>query len=220
MTTPNNHEESATSQPKLKVPVIGYFALLFAITFFSGIFAAQKGWVQVFDFNAINGSFGTMKEPAKATFAGMAGTGARDGFLFALGLVPSVMLALGVIEVVDHLGGLKAAQRLLTPILRPILGIPGICGLALVASFQSMDACAGMVRSLRDTASISEREKTIFCAFAFSVGGLITNYFAIVIGIFSFMTVPIGLPLLVIVVFKILGANAMRMYLKYAMKGE
>lgn len=40
------------------------------------------------------------------------------------------MLAMGLIEVVEHYGGLKAAQKLMTPILRPILGIPGICGIA------------------------------------------------------------------------------------------
>ena len=50
------------------------------------------------------------------------------------------MLAMGLIEVVEHYGGLKAAQKLMTPILRPILGIPGICGIALVSSLQSTDA--------------------------------------------------------------------------------
>ena len=173
----------------------------------------------MFDFNTVNGSFGTMKN-ANATFQGIAGTGAREGFLFAITLIPSVMLALGIINVVDHLGGLKAAQKLLSPILRPLLGIPGVAGLALIASIQSMDASAGMARALRESELITEKEKTIFGAFCFSGGGTITNYFAILAGLFSFFSVAIGLPLLVVFVFKIFGANLMRLYLKKFAKGE
>lgn len=218
MSTPNNNETNS-SQSNLNVPIIGYIALLFAITFFSGILAAQKGWITVFDFNTLNGNFGTMKN-ASATFRGLAGTGARDGFLFALTLVPSVMLALGIIQVVDHLGGLRAAQKMLTPLLRPVLGIPGIAGLALIASFQSMDASAGMTRALRESEQITEKEKTIFGAFCFSGGGLITNYFAIIVGLFSAFTVPIGVPLLVVIIFKVFGTNLMRLYMKHFVKGD
>jgi len=205
---------------EFKVPWYGYVALLFAIVFFSGLFAKSKGWIAVLDFNTINGTYGVMKDAAKATFQGQGGTGARDGFLFALGLVPAVMLALGVVEVVDHLGGLKAGQKLLTPILRPLLGIPGIAGLALVTSLQSTDAGAGMTKMLRETEAITEKEKTVFCAFQFSAGGTITNYLSSGAALFSFLTVPIILPLAVIVVMKFFGANVMRLYLNRVEKGE
>lgn len=36
-----------------------------------------------------------------------------DGFLFALGLIPAVMFALGMINVLEHYGALRAARRLL-----------------------------------------------------------------------------------------------------------
>ncbi|MDT8903044.1 nucleoside recognition domain-containing protein [Anaeroselena agilis] len=198
----------------LKVPWYGYVALILAIVFFSGIFAKKAGWVAAFDFNTINGAFGTMKDAAKATFAGQGGYGARAGFLFALGLIPAVMLALGVVEVIDHLGGLKAGQKLLTPILRPLLGIPGIAGLALVTSLQSTDAGAGMTKMLRETDYITEKEKTVFCAFQFSAGGTVTNYLSSGAALFPFLTVPIILPLVVIFVMKIFGANVMRLYLQ------
>lgn len=204
----------------LKVPWYGYVALLFAIIFFSGLFAKSKGWITVLDFNTINGTYGVMKDAAKATFQGQGGTGARDGFLFALGLVPAVMLALGVVEVVDHLGGLKAGQKLLTPILRPLLGIPGIAGLALVTSLQSTDAGAGMTRMLRESNFVTEKEKTVFCAFQFSAGGTITNYLSSGAALFSFLTVPIILPLAVIFVMKIFGANVMRLYLNRVEKED
>ena len=47
------------------------------------------------------------------------------------------MLALGLLEVLSHYGALKAAQKLMTPLLRPILGVPGITGLALITDLQS-----------------------------------------------------------------------------------
>lgn len=197
---------------KLVVPWYGYIALLFAIIFFSGVMAKQAEWLTVFDFNTINGTFGVMKD-AKANFQGQGGMGARDGFMFALSLVPSVMLALGIVEVIDHLGGLKAGQKLLTPIMRPLLGLPGIVGLALVTSMQSTDAGAGMTKMLRETDCINEKERTIFSAWQFSGGGTITNYLSIGAAVFSIITVPIALPLAVIFVLKCFGANVMRLYL-------
>ncbi|VDZ96247.1 transporter gate domain-containing protein [Salmonella enterica subsp. enterica] len=77
------------------------------------------------------------------TFRGAGGTGAKDGFLFALELAPSVILSLGIIAITDGLGGLRAAQQLMTPILKPLLGIPGICSLALIANLQNTDARGG-----------------------------------------------------------------------------
>ena len=205
-------KESCETQ-SVKVPWTGYIALVFAVVFFSGLLASQKGWITAFDFNALAGKFGVMKDAAKATFQGQGGFGARDGFMFGFGLLPSVMLALGMVEIVDHLGGLKAAEKLLTPILRPLLGIPGIAGLAMVTSFQSTDAGAGMTRMLRETGCITENEKTVFCAFQFSAGGTVTNYLASGAALFSFVTVPIVLPLVLIFVLKIFGANLVRLYL-------
>ena len=205
-------KESCETQ-SVKVPWTGYIALVFAVVFFSGLLASQKGWITAFDFNALAGKFGVMKDAAKATFQGQGGFGARDGFMFGFGLLPSVMLALGMVEIVDHLGGLKAAEKLLTPILRPLLGIPGVAGLAMVTSFQSTDAGAGMTRVLRETGCITENEKTVFCAFQFSAGGTVTNYLASGAALFSFVTVPIVLPLVLIFVLKIFGANLVRIYL-------
>lgn len=216
----SEEKKEVCEQPKPSVPWTGYVALVFAIVFFSGLLTSQKGWITAFDFNTIAGIFGTMKEPAKATFMGQGGLGARDGFMFALSLVPSVMFALGMVEIIDHLGGLKAAEKLLSPILRPLLGIPGIAGLAMVTSFQSTDAGAGMTRMLRETQCITEKEKTIFAAFQFSGGGTITNYLAIGAALFSFISVPIVLPLALIFIMKVVGANIMRIYLSKVAKEE
>ena len=196
-----------------KVPLSGYIVLVIAIAIFSGLFANAGHGLNIFDFDTLNGKFGTMKS-AKATFSGQGGSGARGGFLFAFGLAPGVMLAMGLIEVVEHYGGLKAAQKLMTPILRPILGIPGICGIALVSSLQSTDAGAGMTRQLHLEKQITDNELLIFSAFQFTAGGLITNYLSSGSALFGFLTVPISIPLAVLFVMKIFGANMMRAYVK------
>ena len=187
--------------------------MIFAIVFFSGLLAKSSGPITALDFNTINGKFGVMKDAAKATFQGQGGLGARDGFMFALTLFPAVMLALGVVEIVDYLGGLKAGQKLLTPVLRPLLGIPGIAGLALVSSLQSTDAGASMTRMLRENGNITENEKTVFAAFQFSAGGTITNFLSTGAALFGILSVPIVVPLVLIFGLKFFGANLMRVYL-------
>jgi nucleoside recognition membrane protein YjiH len=59
--------------------------------------------------------------------------------MFTLTLIPTVMFALGLIQVAESLGALQAAERLFRPILRPFMGIPGVAGLAFVSSFTSSD---------------------------------------------------------------------------------
>lgn len=209
-------KQTTSESTKLTVPWYGFVALIFAILFFSGIFNSTSGALKALDFSALLGKYGSVQAPngGLTTFTGKAGLGARDGFLFALSLAPSVMLALGVVEIVTHLQGLKAAQKLLTPILRPLLGIPGITGLALISSLQSTDAGAGMTKALRTENQITDKERLIFCQFQFSAGGTITNYLATGSALFAALTVPIILPLVVLFAFKIFGANLMRIYLK------
>lgn len=220
-------EEQKREPEKFQVSWKGYAALIFAIIFFSGIFAKSGAWSKdimdwqwlgMFDFNVLTGKFGVMKDPAKATFQGQGGMGAQAGFLFALSLFPTVMFALGVIEVIEHYGGLRAAQKLLNPILRPLMGIPGITGLALISSMQSTDAGSGMTKALYDEGLINERERTIFAAFQFTAGGTITNYLSIGSALFAIITVPIIIPLVVLIFFKVFGANVTRLYLKYCVK--
>lgn len=102
-----------------KVGWKGMLALAFGILFFAGVFATVQGaeWLKAFDYSTLIGKFGTMKDPAKATFVGMGGVSARGGFIFALSLIPSVMLAIGVVDVLDHYGALSAAQKLMTALL-------------------------------------------------------------------------------------------------------
>ncbi|MDO4179313.1 MAG: nucleoside recognition domain-containing protein [Phascolarctobacterium sp.] len=208
-------EEKNTS---IKVPVSGYIVLVLAIVIFSGLLAKTQGW-NMFDFDTLNGKFGLIKS-AKNNFMGAGGTGARSGFLFALSLIPGVMLALGLMEVVEYYGGLKAAQKFLTPLLRPLMGIPGICVVALVSSLQSTDAGAGMTKNLYESGEITGKEMLCFSAFQFTAGGVIGNYLASGSALFSIMTVPIVIPLVVMMVLKLVGCNIMRLYCNMFIKGD
>ncbi len=204
----------------------GYIVLVLTILFFSGVFSSAEGPIKALDFTNISGSFGSLGEIAEdagtlaADFRGTGGSGARNAWLFALTLIPAVMLALGVVKVVEHLDGLRAAQKLLTPLLMPLLGIPGICGLTLIASLQSTDAGASMTAELAQDGMIDEKQKTIFACFQFSAGATLTNYLSSCAALFPFLSVPIIIPLVVVFVFKIFGANLTRIYLYKFCKEE
>ena len=98
---------SASSSGEEKVTWVGYLAFVLTIVFFSGFFAKSTEWWRVLAFTVLNGSFGPVN--GALTFRGEGGTGAKDGFLFALELAPSVILSLGIIAVTEGLGGLRAA---------------------------------------------------------------------------------------------------------------
>lgn len=221
------------SQPgdaKRRVTIGCYLALAFAVIFFSGLLQSKQ-WYGVFDFTTLNGSFGTVVQAVNHTgdgvttamsdMRGKGGNGARDGFLFALTLIPTVMFALGMINVLEHYGALRAARQLLSPLLKPLMGLPGNSGLALIASLQSTDAGAAMTRQLKDEGHLNQRETDVFTMFQFSAGATIVNFFSSGAVLFTLLlsdgslAVPtsIGLAVGVMFIFKIVGANLFRVYL-------
>lgn len=206
-------------QDQKRVTWVSYVALFVAIVIFSGFFAKATEWWKVFDFTTLLGAFGKIKG-AEATFEfrGAGGFGARDGFLFSLSLAPAVVLALGIVGIVEGLGGLTAAERMMNPLFRPLVGLPGIVGLAFITSLQSTDGSAAMAKQLYDSNEITDRERTIFAQLMFSADGTITNYFSSGAALFAFLTVPIIIPLVVQFVFKVVGANIMRIILAFADK--
>lgn len=201
-------------EPSKKVKWFGYVALLFAILFFSGIFHGKEGPISAIDYSTIVGKFGVMGPNSDVNYRGINGLGAREGFLFALGIVPGMMLALGIINVIDHLGGLDAARKLLTPVLRPLMGIPGVASLALITSLQSTDGGAAMTRALVDEHRLTQKERVKFVAFQFSAGSAVDNFLSTGSALFAFTTVPILVPFALIFILKVFGANLMRLYVK------
>ncbi len=205
-----------------KVGIGAYIALAVAILFFSGLFMKVEGmkWLSAFDFTTLGGTFGTMKDPAKNTFIGAGGVSAKAGFLFALSLAPTVMLALGCLEVLTHYGAIRAAHKLLTPLLHPLLSLPGKTGLALITDLQSTDAGAALTKELYDEGEINKKELTIMGAWQYSGAGLINNYFAIGSALFSVLKLPIILPLLLMFALKFAGGMFVRFVLNTVYKED
>ena len=169
------------------------------------------------------------KEAAYTTgnFSGEGGVGARQGFMFALSLVQTTLLAMGIIAVLEHYGALEAMRRLLQRTLKWLMGIPGDTGLAMIASFQSTDAGAALTRSLYDQGQLSTRERDIFTMFQFSAGATITNFLGSGAALLALTSVAadgttqgvpttIGICFAVLFFFKFFGANLMRLYLNFA----
>lgn len=196
------------------LPLRAYVALALTVVFFSGVLAGAPGALGCLDFTTVSGSFGHIA--GEFTFLGKGGGGARYGFLFALSLVPGIMLALGVVEMAERMQALHAAQKLLTPLMKPLLGLPGAAGLALISSLQSSDAGAAMTKDLHDKGLITEKEKTVFAAFQFSSASSVTVYLSMGVALFPFLAVPHLLPLGVILFYKVAGTNLMRLYLRLA----
>lgn len=196
-----------------KIKISSYIILILVILFFSGYFSKFQNWLGVMDFSRLIGKFGTIGDSKTTTFVGLGGSGACQGFLFSISLIPGIMLALGIVELAEHLGALYAAQHLLTPLMKPLLGLPGISGLALISSLHSSDSASVMTRELYDKGFISNNERTIFGAFQFSAGAAVTNYLTTGLALFPFLSVKIIIPLCVILFYKVVGMNIIRLYL-------
>ena len=140
--------------------------------------------------------------------------------MFALSLIPGVMFAVGCIEVLDHYGAIRAAQRLLTPLLKPLLGLPGLTGLAMITDLQSTDAGAALTKELYDKKLIDLKELTVMTAWQYSGAGLINNYFMIGSALLAYLTCPLLVPLILMLVFKFVGAIYVRIILNTFYKGD
>lgn len=221
-----------------KVTWGNYLSLLIAILFFSGIFASKNEWWGIFDFQTLNGNFGLLVAKVTenagevtaqmANFRGRGGSGAIDGFLFSLTLFPVVLFAIAMVTIFEYYGALKAARKLLTPILKPLLGIPGVAGLALIASLQSVDSGAAFTKALRDEGELNDEETHNFTALEVTSGASITNFFGSGAALFALVTATgdqanaasIGVCFGVILVFKVIAANTMRLIQKCMKKKE
>ena len=112
-----NKQEALQKENEYKVTWKGWVSLAFLTISFSGLVAHQDNFLKAFDLMNLMGQFGHA-DGAKIAMQGTGGFGAREGFAFALTMVPVTMLAQGLIETCEHLGALKAAGKLFQPFLR------------------------------------------------------------------------------------------------------
>jgi nucleoside recognition membrane protein YjiH len=193
-----------------RLPLSGYVTLTAAFLILSGLLGSAQGWLNAFDFVSMSGNFGAIKGAGQSTFLGSGGTGAKQGFIFGVTLIPPIMLALGIMSIVEQTGGLRVAKRYLTPLMRPLFGMPGCTSLALIASMQSTDAGAVLTKLFYEHKEINDRERLIFAQYEVSGPAAINNYLTIGPAVFTSLVVGIGVPLLIILFMKVVGANVTR----------
>lgn len=196
-----------------KVGICGYAALVFAVVFFSGVFSKSSTWTSALDFQTYVGSFGKICNDAFGTgFVGSGGTGVKEGFMQALSIAPVMIFSVAFISCIEYLGGLKAAQKLLTPVLKFVMGIPGICGIAMILNWQSSDASAAQARDLYENGKITRKERERLVAYEFITAATIGVFFSNGAVVLPYLTCATGVMLLVIIVNKFVAANIIRLY--------
>ena len=148
-----NKEKQAEN--KEKIGIGAWLALIVLILVLSGAFRTAEGPIKVLDFTNLAGSFGQIGDTG-ANLIGKGGTGAKDGFMAGFNLIPAVMFFCGLLGVFEQLGAFKASDILFRPLLRPLLGIPGKCGIAFISSFTGSDVAAVMARELYEDGEIDK----------------------------------------------------------------
>ncbi len=202
---------------KEKVTWKSWLSLTVLILMLSGLFKDASGPLKALDFLNLSGDFGAIFE--EINFAGKGGTGAKEGFLVALTIVPSICFAVGVIDTLQSYGAFSAAEKLFTPILKPILGVPGAAGIAFVSSFTSSDVGSFMTRQLYQSHYITDDERTVFVAYQYAGSAVILNTINTQAVLLPIVVWPLGVILVFLIVMKIVGANLVRLYLRIR-KGE
>lgn len=135
--------------------------------------------------------------------------------MVGLSLIPTVMVAQGLMDVCESYSALKAAARLFQPILRPLLGLPGTAGIAFVSSFTSSDVGAFLTKEMYEKGEITDDERTVFASYQYAGSGTINNTIGAGAALVPISILPVGAVIVLIIIVKILGANLVRMYLKY-----
>lgn len=199
-----------------KVTVKGWISLAVLLIMLSGIFMNNEGPLAAIDFSNLSGQFGEIYEGLD--FTGDGGSGAKDGFLVGLTLIPTVMLFSGFIAVFEKMGAFAACKKIFQPILRPLLGIPGDAGVAFISSFTGSDVAAVMTKELTEEGRISDNERTIFVAFQYAASAPVTNTIALGAPMLAISPLSSGIIIVIEIFCKLVGANLVRLVI--SLKGR
>lgn len=199
-----------------KIGIKGWGALIILVVLFSGIFSGSGTFLKAFDLSNLVGSFGQIA--GGLNFQGQGGVGAREGFLFALTLIPTTCVSVGFVRVCEGLGGMVAARKLFTPLLKPLLGIPGTSGIAFVASFTSSDVASFMTRKAVEEGHLTDSERTVFVAYQYAASAVIINTISTQAPLLPLISFAVGPIILFLWVFKVLGANIMRLIVRHDLR--
>jgi nucleoside recognition membrane protein YjiH len=116
---------------------------------------------------------------------------------------------------------------MMTPIMRPILGLPGVVVLSLITTLQAIDAGAAMTKGLEETKQMTHIEVLRSTAFQITSGGCLTNFFSSGAVLFTLVaadgrSIPLtmGFTFLVILACKFINSFIMRLITLTAFKNH
>ncbi|MDO0894489.1 MULTISPECIES: nucleoside recognition domain-containing protein [Enterococcus] len=193
----------------MKTKIKSWLSLILLVVILSGAFSESDSFLRVFDFTNLSGQFGLIGD-TNTNFLGTGGFGAREGFLVGLNLLPAIMLFCGLLDVFEHLGVYEASQKLFSPILKPLLGIPGSAGVAFISSFTGSDVAAVMTRDLVEKKEMTDGQRTAFVAYQYAGSAPINNTITGGAPLLLISPIALGPILLVQIICKIVGANLVR----------
>lgn len=98
------------------------------------------------------------------------------------------------------------------------MGIPGTSGIAFVASFTSSDVASFMTKKAYQQGEITDRERTIFVAYQYAVSAVIINTISTQAPLLPIIKLAVGPVIVYLWIFKVLGANIMRLVVKKKQK--
>lgn len=200
------------TKSKEKVGIAGYIWLIVAILFFSGAFRGAPGALKLLDLSTYLGSFGTIVEGASAGFVGEGGTGLNNLYATVLTIVPGIMFCVGLMEVVEYYGGLRAAGRLLSPILSPLMGVPGESALVLISNLQSSDTSVALIKAMLDNGNISKKQQAILLAYSLPGPALLGMMITYGVMLYPYLSCSSGVIILVVILMKVVVSEIMRFF--------
>ena len=202
---------------KMKIGIGAWIALIFFIVILSGVFRTSDTPLQILDLTNLTGNFGLIGE-TESNFIGSGGSGAKDGFMAGLNLLPGIMLFCGLLGVFEQMKAFDASEIVFRTILKPLLGIPGRCGVAFVSSFNGSDVAAIMTRDLYEAGDITDDQRTIFVSYQYAASACITNTINCGAPILAFCPIALGVIIVIEFVCKLIGANLVRLIIRLSNK--
>lgn len=104
-------KEEKNREQEHRIGIEGWGSLFLLIILFSGIFTNSGNFLKAFDLSNLIGSFGIIADGLN--FEGQGGVGAREGFMFALTLIPTTCVSVGFVLFVKIWGPWKQHESFL-----------------------------------------------------------------------------------------------------------
>lgn len=192
---------------KLK-PWIGL--VVFCVLFFG---SGESG-IGIPNFVDLTGSFGRMHtlDGYKGIFSLDGAEGAKAGFIFAVSIVPAVMLGCGVLRLMEYLGTSRLLEEILRVPIAFMTGLPKESSMPLVMSMHSSDIGAYKTLELKQAGAMTSAQAEAAAMWQFSGSGIFINMFTNGLPLIPYLTVNLAWIILLVLFVKTLGANIYRMY--------